>query len=209
MGFSRQEYWSGLPFPSPVDHILSDLSIYWKDWCWSWNSNTLVTWCEEPTHWKRLWCWERLKAGGERDYRGWDGWMASPTRWTWVWANSESWWWTGKPGVLQSWLSDWTGLNWTNPITTCFLLLTGFLCFPIGLPSWLSVRVHLPCRRHYFDPWIGEIPWKRKLQPTPVFLPGHAFSLHFNKIKTTHYGLWDYSWSGPCLPQCYFLPVFP
>ena len=52
-------------------------------------------------HWKGPWCWERLKAG-EGDDRGWDGWMASPTWWTWVWVNSESWWWTGRPGVLQS-----------------------------------------------------------------------------------------------------------
>ena len=50
--------------------------------------NTLATWCEELTHWKRPWCWERLKAGGEGDDRVWDGWMASPTPWTWVWANS-------------------------------------------------------------------------------------------------------------------------
>ena len=48
----------------------------------------VFTWCEELTHWKRPWCWERLKKGGEGDDRGWDGWMASPTRWTWVWANS-------------------------------------------------------------------------------------------------------------------------
>ena len=53
------------------------------------------------TYWKRLWCCERLKVGGEGGNRGWDGWVASPTRWTWVWANSESWWWTGKPGVLS------------------------------------------------------------------------------------------------------------
>ena len=51
--------------------------IHWKDRCWSWNSNTLATWCEELTHWKRSWCWGRLKAGGERDNRGWDGWVAS------------------------------------------------------------------------------------------------------------------------------------
>ena len=80
----------------------SVLSVHWKDWCWSWNSNTLATWCEELTHWKRPWCWERLRAGGEGDDRGWDGWMASPTQWTWVWVNSGSWWWTGKPGMLQS-----------------------------------------------------------------------------------------------------------
>ena len=80
----------------------SVLNIHWKDWCWSWLSNTLATCCEALTHLKRLWCWERLKAGGECDERGWDGWMASPTRWTWVWVNSRSWWWTGRPGVLQS-----------------------------------------------------------------------------------------------------------
>ena len=61
----------------------SVLNIYWKDWCWSWNSNTLGTWCEELTYWKRPWCWERLKVG-EGDGRGWDGCMASPTQWTWV-----------------------------------------------------------------------------------------------------------------------------
>ena len=62
--------------------------------------NTLATWCEELNHWKRPWCWEWFKAGREGDDRGWDGWMASPTQWTWVWVNSGSWWWTGKSGVL-------------------------------------------------------------------------------------------------------------
>ena len=96
------------------------LGVHWKHWCWSWNSNTLATWCEEMTHWKRPWCWEGLGAGGEGDGRGWDGWMASLTRWTWVWVNSGSWWWTGRPDVLQFMGSqrvgyDWaTGLNWTE-----------------------------------------------------------------------------------------------
>ena len=70
-----------------------------------------ATWCEEWTHWKRSWCWERLKAGGEGDGRRWSGWMASLTQWTWVWASSESWWWTGKPGVLrvrQDWVTELT-----------------------------------------------------------------------------------------------------
>ena len=82
------------------------------------NSNTLATWCKELTHLKRPWCWERLKVGGEGDSRGWDGWMASPTQWTWVWVNSRSWWWTGRTGMLcfmgsqsWTWLSDWTELN--------------------------------------------------------------------------------------------------
>ena len=57
----------------------SILNICWKDWCWSWNSNPLATWREEPIHWKRPWCWERLREGGDGGDRGWDGWMASPT----------------------------------------------------------------------------------------------------------------------------------
>ena len=94
------------------------MNIHWKDRCWSWSSNTLVTWCEELTHLKRPWCWERLKVKGGRDDRGWDGWMASLKRWTWVWVHSGSWWWTGRPGVLrfmrlQRVRHDWaTDLNW-------------------------------------------------------------------------------------------------
>ena len=80
----------------------STLYIHWKDWCWSWSSNTLVTWCEEPTHWRRLWCWETFKAGGEGDDREWYGQMASSIQWTWVWAYSGRQWRTGTPGMLQS-----------------------------------------------------------------------------------------------------------
>ena len=79
--------------------------------------NTLATWCEEPTHLKRPWCWERLKSGGEGDNRGWDGWMASPTEWTWVWVNSVSWWRIGRPGAMQSLTSQRVGhdcVNWTD-----------------------------------------------------------------------------------------------
>ena len=82
----------------------------------------LATSCEELTHWKRLWCWEGLAAGGEGDDRGWDGWMASLTRWLWIWVNSRSWWWTGRPGVLrfmglQRDRHDWaTELNWTESL---------------------------------------------------------------------------------------------
>ena len=66
------------------------------------------------THWKRPWCWEGLKAGGEGGDRGWDGWMASPTQWTWAWVNSERWWRTGKPGVLQSMGSQRVGHDWAT-----------------------------------------------------------------------------------------------
>ena len=93
----------------------SVLNFHWKDWCWSWNSNTLTTWYKEPIHWKRPWCWKRLRAREGSD-RALDGWMASPIQWTWVWANSRRWWRTGKPGMLQfmglqtvgTWLSNWT-----------------------------------------------------------------------------------------------------
>ena len=93
---------------------------------------------KDLTHWKRPCCWERLNAGGERDDRGWDGWMASLTRWIWVWASSRRWWRIGKPGVLQStgsqsrtWLSSWTiftecllfASTVLNPFHTWFYLI--------------------------------------------------------------------------------------
>ena len=98
----------------------SALGFLWREWCWSWNSSVLATSCEKLTHWKRLWCWEGLGAGEEGDDRGWDGCMASLTRWMWVWVNSGNWWWTRRPGVLQFMGSqrvghDWaTELNWTE-----------------------------------------------------------------------------------------------
>ena len=176
--FSRQEYWSGLPFPSPQSYtnfaqinraqqvtwlaqlVIKSLPFLYKILCnslihilpsnhfkWFLNpylwTSVVVQWlriylqgrghgsisgqvrsCEELTHWKRLWCWEGLGAG-EGDDRGWDGWMASLTRWTWVWVNSGSWWWTGRPRVLQFMGSqrvghDWaTELNWTEDPTGC------------------------------------------------------------------------------------------
>ena len=74
----------------------------------------LWLWCEEPTHWKRPWYWERLRAGEEGDNRRWDGWMASWTQWTWVWANSGRWWRTGKFGVLQSMGPQRVGHDWAT-----------------------------------------------------------------------------------------------
>ena len=109
--------------PTSSSERRSVLGVHWKVWCWSWNSSTLATTHEELTHWKRPWFWDGLGAGGEGDDRGWDGWMASPTRWTWVWVNSGGWWWTGRPGVLRFRGSqrvghDWvTELNWTDIYT--------------------------------------------------------------------------------------------
>ena len=94
----------------------SVLNIHWKGWYWSWSSNTLATWCKELTHWERPWCWKRVKVGGEGDNRWWDGWMASLTWWTWVWASSGSWWWTGMPGVLQSMGSQRVEHDWVTEV---------------------------------------------------------------------------------------------
>ena len=112
---------------------------------------------QKLTHWKRPWCWEILKVGGEGDDRGWDGWMASLPQWTWVWVNSGSWWWAGRPGMLQSMGSQKVGHNWVTEL------------------NWAQwKRICLPRRRWRFNPWVEKISCKRKWQPTPVFLPGKS-----------------------------------
>ena len=85
--------------------------------------NTLATWYQELTHWKRPWCWEGLGAGGEGDNRGWDGWMASPTWWTWVRVNSGSWWWTGRPGLQWFMGSQRDGHRWMTELNVIVFLL--------------------------------------------------------------------------------------
>ena len=95
-GFERKElitvfmvarYFQLHHFLQHIAVVSWQISVIWKDWCWS--SGTLAIWWEEPTHWKRPWCWERLKVGEERANRGLIGWMALLTQWTWVWVNSE------------------------------------------------------------------------------------------------------------------------
>ena len=112
----RLPWTAGRSNQSILKEISSEHSL--EDWCWSWNSNTLANWCEELTHWKRPWCWERLKAG-ERDNRM--RWLDGVTNsMDMSLTSSGSWWWTGTPGVLQSMGSqrvrhDWvTELNWTE-----------------------------------------------------------------------------------------------
>ena len=100
----------------------SGLGFLWREWCWSWNSRILATSCEELTHWKRPWCWEGLGAGGEGDDRGWDGWMASLTQWTWVWVNSGNWWWTGRPGVLRFMGSQRVRRDWVTELNCTELI---------------------------------------------------------------------------------------
>ena len=121
------------------------LNIHWKDWCWSWNSNTLATWCKELTHWKRPWFWERFKGGGKGDDRGWDGWMASLTLWTWVWANSGSWWWIGKHGILHSMGSQRVRHDWATELSSRINHLTFLfkLTFVIFLFSSIYVSIFI------------------------------------------------------------------
>ena len=96
---NKTNYYSESSFSELLNSELSLSRAFSK--LLSFKPSILATWCEELTHLKRPWCWERLRAGGEGDNRGRDGWMASPTQWTWVWVNFGSWWWTGRPGVLQ------------------------------------------------------------------------------------------------------------
>ena len=103
---------------------------------------------------ERVWCWEGLGAGGEGDDRGRNGWMASLTRWTWVWGNSGSWWWTGRPGMLRFMGSQRVGHDWATELN--------------GKESACQCRRHKRC---WFDPWVGKIPWRRKWQSILVFLP--------------------------------------
>ena len=132
-------------------------------------SNTLATSCKELTHWKRPWCWEGLGAGGEGDDRGWDGWMASLTQWTWVWVNSGSWWWTRKPGVLWfvgsqrswTWLNDWKELrllcSWDssgkNTTVGCHSLHQGIFL----TQGW---NLHLLCLLHWQAGFLPIATWE-------------------------------------------------
>ena len=108
--------------------------------CWrSQSSITLATWCKEPTHWKRPWCWERLRLE-EEDNRGWDGWMALPTQWTWVWASSGSWWRTGKPGAaVHGMAKSWTWLgNWT---WTIIIIVNICLCVCVCVSVYIHINI--------------------------------------------------------------------
>ena len=151
--------------------------IHWKDWCWTWNSNTLAPWCEEPTHWKRHSCWERLKVGGEGGDRGWDGWMASLTLWTRVWANLGRQWRRGKPGVLQSMGSQRVSRNWTAR-TVCVYMLG---CVQLFATPWtLTLQTALSTgfpRQEYWSalPFLtpGDVP-DSGIEPTSLKSPALA-----------------------------------
>ena len=151
--------------------ILEEINpdVHWKDCCWSWSSSALATWCKELTHWKRPWCWERLRSKGEGADRAWDGWMVSLTQWTWIWANSRRQWSSEDPGVLhiahevaksQVWLSsNWTDLKctlWgdlTNEFTCIKWTMTLLNCHPQKFSCELYVHLknnsHIKQWRHF------------------------------------------------------------
>ena len=120
----------------------SALGVLWTEWYWSWNSSTLATSCEELTHWKRLWCWKGLGVGGKGDDRGLDGWMASPTRWMWIWVNSGIWWWTEGLVCCDSWglkESDTTErLNWTELNIPLLIHVASLLSVHLLLVTWVD-----------------------------------------------------------------------
>ena len=136
-----------------------------------------------------------MNLGGEGDNRGWDGWMASPTLWTWVWVSSGSCWWTGKPGMLQSTGSQRIGHNWVTELNwwclygAGFPLILFFLNFLLEYSwflflleySWLGFPHSSVGKESAWNlgdlrsiPRSGRFPWRRKWQPTPVFLPGES-----------------------------------
>ena len=98
--------------------LLSALNTHWKDWCWSWSSNTLATWWGEPTYWKRPWCWERLRVRGKGDDRGWDSWITDSMEMSlWKIVKDRESWSAAVYGVAksQTWLSDWTVMTTLCP----------------------------------------------------------------------------------------------
>ena len=133
----------------------STLNTLCNNWCWSWSPNTLSTWCELPTHWKRPWCWKWLKAEEEEGNRGWDGWMASLTPWAWVWANSKRWWRTGKSGVLQSMGSQRVRHDWVTEQQEAYSLPIRHLG---KVHNWISKHIDLCNLETQIRQGLG-LPW--------------------------------------------------
>ena len=131
---SHKTSWPGPPMNGcKKEEINSSLpeSVWHQETFTTTYSSTLATSCEELTHWKRLWCWEGLGAGGEGDDRRWDGWMASLTRWTWIWVNSGRWWWTGRPGMLLFMGSQRVGHDWATEPNESLFYFTPSLTSPV------------------------------------------------------------------------------
>ena len=123
----------------------------------------LATWCEDMTHWKRPWSWERLNTGGAWDDRGWDVWMASPTQQTWVWRNSGRWWRTWKAAVLHSMGSQRVIHDWDWTTTTATTFLEQFLRVIWGAISWATVLILSQMKHNsQFSHFVSVLVYKDK-----------------------------------------------
>ena len=197
--FSEIKFQHDWSFYQRLSHIGNDMHA-WE----SWSSNTLVIWCEEPTHWKRPRCWEWLREGGEEGNRGWDCWMGSPTWWTWVWANSGRYWRIGKPGVLQSmgsqrlrrdlatWTTEQQGEGGNRKLflrTSIILLFLRAAIIPLGLPLVVKRQ-----ETQLFPSLSQEDPLKKEMATPSSILayritmteePGRLQSIGCKELDTT------------------------
>ena len=148
---------------------------------------------------KRPWCWERFRAGGDGDDRGWDGWMASLTQCTWVWVNSRSWWWTGRPGVLRFIGSQRVGHNWETELNWKEYLLSNWSYLLEGWPRDRSLHFMIISHITIFSTWYVSLPktdvlfiigdWNAKLGHQEI--PG----------VTGKFGLWVQNEAGQRLTE--------
>ena len=147
------------------------------------------------THLKRTWCWERLRVGGEGDDRGWDGWMASPTQWTWVWVDSGSWWWTGRPGVLQSTGSQRVRHTWATELSVYIHLISVCVCVCSVVQSCLILVT--PWTAAHQAPLSLEFPRQKYWSGLSFPSPGDLLTQGSNPclLRLVHWQVDLYRWA--------------
>ena len=182
------------------------------------NCNTLATWCKELTQWKRPWCWERLKAGRDWGDRGWDGWMASLTQWTWLRANSGRQRRTGKPGMLQFMVSQRVGHDWVLNNNYQREAKGWGVRLPMdwrlwlhlfSLLLWLNFRAHVILRFFVFDMEIIWVQLGSKAKMDYVLVSKISIYFFFiNAEKSTVFAFWRWRTEyGFAFPD--FFPSIP